>query len=82
MTPNRTKRSYKRRWDAPACRRALEQLVEELGRVPTVQHYDALARQRDDLPSAGTVRNRLGSWSQATSGLAHPPDLSASPDGR
>ncbi len=70
MTSNEARRTYTRRWDADACLQALEQLIDELGRVPTYAHYEALARQRDDLPSAATVRNRLGSWTETMTELA------------
>jgi hypothetical protein len=37
--------------------------VAQLGDFPTVQRYEELAALRNDLPSVGTVRNRLGRWS-------------------
>jgi uncharacterized protein (DUF433 family) len=70
MTPNPRRRTYVRRWDAAECRRALERLIDELGRIPTYQHYEALSQQRDDLPSGPTLRNRLGPWSQVMSDLS------------
>jgi len=70
MSPGVARRSYTRTWDAEACRAALEMIVEELGRVPTAAHYEALAVARDDLPSIATVRNRLGRWKRVTAELA------------
>lgn len=70
MTPNAAFRTYSRTWDAEACRAAMRSVVEELDRVPSVSHYEALARSRDDLPSLATVRNRLGRWSELAAELA------------
>lgn len=70
MTPGGARRSYTRMWDAGACRTALEMVIEELGRIPTAAHYEALALSREDLPSIATVRNRLGRWKRVTVELA------------
>jgi AraC-like DNA-binding protein len=70
MVPNQSRRSYKRTWGERACWMALEALVDELGQFPTVDHYDALAASREDLPSLATVRNRLGRWSEVAATLA------------
>lgn len=70
MVPNQSRRSYERTWGERACWMALEALVDELGQLPTVEHYDALAASREDLPSLATVRNRLGRWSEVAATLA------------
>lgn len=70
MTPHQAQRTYTRMWDEQKCWNALVRLVEELGEVPTVDHYNALSATRDDLPSSATVRNRLGRWSDVAARLA------------
>jgi AraC-like DNA-binding protein len=57
------------RWDAEACWRALESVADQLGDPPRYRRYQALARQSDELPSGGVVRNRLGLWSQIAAEL-------------
>jgi Sigma-70, region 4 len=44
--------------------------VVELGGIPSVATYETYAAGRDDLPSAATVRIRLGRWSAITARLA------------
>jgi hypothetical protein len=56
-------RRYQRRWTERACLDALRALVAELGHVPCHDDYRRLSRVRSDLPSASTVRTRLGRWS-------------------
>jgi Homing endonuclease associated repeat len=63
-------RALPRRWTAEACWEALERAVAELGDIPTVVAYEKLAAGREDLPSAATVRNRLGRWSLLVAQLA------------
>ncbi len=63
MTPRDTRRrGPPRRWTEAACLEALGRLVEELGELPSITRYEELARERADLPSPATVRNRLGRW--------------------
>jgi hypothetical protein len=78
MVPHESRRSYTRTWGEKACWTALEGLTEEFGQLPTVEHYDALAITRDDLPSLATVRNRLGRWSEVVAILARGDRPSAS----
>jgi hypothetical protein len=56
-------RVYSPRWHIAACWRALESVADELGDPPRYRRYLEIAAQRDDLPSAATVRARLGLWS-------------------
>jgi DNA-binding CsgD family transcriptional regulator len=63
-------RSHPRRWTPEACWEALGRAVDELGEIPTVVAYEQFAAGRDDLPSAATIRNRLGRWSALTARLA------------
>jgi hypothetical protein len=58
-----------RRWTADACWTALRRATFELDAIPTVAGYDEHARDRDDLPSPATIRNRLGRWSVLTAQL-------------
>ena len=67
--PTAAPRPRRRRWTVDACWTALHRVVAELGTIPTVARYDHHARDRDDLPSSATVRNRLGRWSTITSRL-------------
>jgi hypothetical protein len=62
-------RRWRVRWDATECWQALESVSGELGDPPRYRRYKELARRRDDLPSAGVVRNRLGLWSQIAAEL-------------
>ena len=57
------------RWDQAACWRALESVADQLGDPPRYRRYLELSRRRDDLPSAGIVRERLGLWSQVAAEL-------------
>jgi uncharacterized protein (DUF433 family) len=66
-----------RRWTADACWVALRLAVAELGAMPTVAAYDRYARGRNDLPSAATVRNRVGRWSTITTQLMRERDRAA-----
>jgi uncharacterized protein (DUF433 family) len=66
-----------RRWTDSACWAALRRVVGELGEVPTVLAYERHAAGRDDLPSAATLRNRLGRWSAITAQLAAERELAA-----
>ncbi len=59
-----------RRWDEEACWRALESVSDQLGDPPRYARYQRLAAGRADLPSAATVRARLGAWSDIVVGLA------------
>jgi uncharacterized protein (DUF433 family) len=63
-------RSRKRRWTEESCWVALRRVVDELGEIPTVLSYERHAAGRDELPSAATLRNRLGRWSSITTQLA------------
>jgi hypothetical protein len=63
-------RSLPRRWTDDACWDSLRRAVIELGEIPTVVAYEKLAAGRGDLPSAATIRNRLGRWSSLTARLA------------
>ncbi|HVF78690.1 MAG TPA: sigma factor-like helix-turn-helix DNA-binding protein [Solirubrobacteraceae bacterium] len=63
-------RRRKRRWTEESCWTALRSVVEELGEIPTVLAYERHAAGRPELPSAATLRNRLGRWSAITSQLA------------
>ncbi len=60
----------RRRWTDDACWAALRRAADELGEIPTVLAYERLAAGRCDLPSAATVRNRLGRWSSLAARLA------------
>jgi AraC-like DNA-binding protein len=57
------------RWDQAECWRALESVSDQLGDPPRYRRYLELAKQRDDLPSGGIVRYRLGLWSQVAAEL-------------
>jgi hypothetical protein len=63
------KRAYAKKWDAQACREALERVADELGDWPRYRHYEQLAAGRADLPSAALLRRRLGPWSQIAAAL-------------
>jgi AraC-like DNA-binding protein len=65
----RPHRRWSLRWDRAECWRALESVADQLGDPPRYRRYRALARGRDDLPSGGIVRNRLGLWSQVAAEL-------------
>jgi transposase len=67
-SPSATTRQ--RRWTDAACWSALRRVVDELGEIPTVLSYERHAAGRADLPSAATLRNRLGRWSAISSQLA------------
>lgn len=60
----------KRRWTEDSCWAALREVVGELGEIPTVLAYERHAAGRPELPSAATLRNRLGRWSAITTRLA------------
>jgi AraC-like DNA-binding protein len=62
-------RRWPLRWDAAECWRALESVSDRLGDPPRYRRYRELAIGRDDLPSAGVLRNRLGLWSQIAAEL-------------
>lgn len=66
-------RQYTQRWSEAAVWRALRQLVIDLGEVPTLNRYDEMAQLDDGLPSAATVRNRVGGWITVTANLASMP---------
>jgi transposase len=59
-----------RRWTEESCREALLAVVQELGEMPTVLAYERHTAGRADLPSAATLRNRLGRWSSITTQIA------------
>jgi len=63
-------RRRKRRWTEESCWGALRNVVDELGEIPTVLSYERHAAGRPELPSAATLRNRLGRWSSITTQLA------------
>jgi hypothetical protein len=67
-TANR--RARQRRWTEDACWEALRRVVDEIGEMPTVLSYQCHTADRPDLPSAATVRNRLGRWSSIITRLA------------
>jgi DNA-binding CsgD family transcriptional regulator len=73
-------RSHPRRWTADACWEAVGRAVDELGEIPTIVAYEQLAAGRDDLPSAATIRNRLGRWSSLTARLAADAELAEEAD--
>ncbi|MGI8729265.1 MAG: homing endonuclease associated repeat-containing protein [Solirubrobacteraceae bacterium] len=76
MTPNTSPGMQARRWTPDVCWRALVNLTADLGEPPTLDQYELLAAGSDDLPSAATVRIRLGLWSDISARLrsadAHP----------
>lgn len=59
-----------RRWTEDACWDALRRVVDELAEIPSVLAYERVAAGRSDLPSAATIRNRLGRWSSLAARLA------------
>jgi transcriptional regulator with XRE-family HTH domain len=63
-------RRRKRRWTEESCWVALRDVADELGEIPTVLAYERHAAGRAELPSAATLRNRLGRWSAITTQLA------------
>ncbi len=63
-------RARTRRWTEESCWAALCSVVEELGEIPTVVSYERHAAGRPELPSAATLRNRLGRWSSIATQLA------------
>jgi hypothetical protein len=69
LTAPRAPQTRARRWTDDACWAALRRVARELDTVPTVAGYDRHARDRDDLPSAATIRNRLGRWSTISARL-------------
>lgn len=66
-TPSRGRR---RRWTEESCWAVLRSVVDELGEIPTVLAYERHAAGRPELPSAATLRNRLGRWSSIAAQLA------------
>ncbi|HWH11390.1 MAG TPA: hypothetical protein VG165_09695 [Solirubrobacteraceae bacterium] len=77
LAPRASTRSTTRRWTQEACWAALRTVVEEIGVIPSVRAYDRLACGRVDLPSAATVRHRLGRWGAVISRLALDSDTPA-----
>jgi AraC-like DNA-binding protein len=69
-------RRRKRRWTEESCWAALRSVADELGEIPTVLSYERHAAGRPELPSAATLRNRLGRWSSITTQLAAQRELS------
>jgi len=65
-----TRRKRRRRWTEEACWAALRRVCDELGEIPTVLSYERHAAGRKELPSAATLRNRLGRWSSIATQLA------------
>ena len=57
---------YKRRWSKAEMLAYVRICQSEIGRVPTAHGYDAWAKTYDGAPSAGTVRNNFGLWSNVT----------------
>jgi DNA-binding transcriptional MerR regulator len=64
------RRARARRWTQDACWLALRRVVAETDEIPTVLAYERHAAGRADLPSAATIRNRLGRWSAIVTRLA------------
>ena len=58
--------SYTVRWGEDGCLEAARRAADELGCIPSLREYELLSHGRNDLPSAATLRKRLGSWSQLT----------------
>jgi hypothetical protein len=55
------------------CVDAVRHVRRELGQMPSVKGYETVARRSNGaLPSAATVRNRCGSWSEAVRLAATP----------
>ena len=53
-------------FDKGQCIDALRHVRRELGNVPTLNQYEAIARESNGaLPSGATIRNRCGSWGEA-----------------
>lgn len=73
-------RRRKRRWTEESCWLALREVVDELGEIPTVLCYQRHAAGRPELPSAATLRNRLGRWSAITMQLAAQRELARAAD--
>jgi hypothetical protein len=63
-------RTQPRRWTEAACWDALRRAATELGEIPSVAAYETYAAGRADLPSAATIRIRLGRWSLLAARLA------------
>jgi DNA-binding CsgD family transcriptional regulator len=63
-------RSRPATWGVAECWRALESVADQLGDPPSYNRYRRLSEQRDDLPSAATVRLRLGLWSDTAAALS------------
>jgi DNA-binding CsgD family transcriptional regulator len=61
-----------RRWTEDACIAAVHMITRETGGWPTVAEYDRLSSSRDDLPSSGTLRSRLGRWSLIAANALEP----------
>ena len=59
------------RWDAAACWQAVRSVADQLGDPPRYHRYAQLAAERDDLPSAPTVRQRLGLWHEIAEQLTN-----------
>lgn len=57
------------RWHLAACWNALTSVADQLGEPPRYRRYLELAAGRDDLPSAATLRQRLGLWSEIAAAL-------------
>jgi uncharacterized protein (DUF433 family) len=60
----------RRRWTEEACWDALRRVADELAEIPSVLAYERVSAGRSDLPSAATIRNRLGRWSAVAARLA------------
>jgi AraC-like DNA-binding protein len=71
-----------RRWTEDACWEALLAVVEELGEIPTVLAYERHTAGRPELPSAATLRNRLGRWSSITTQIAAQRELTRASERR
>ncbi|HWN72683.1 MAG TPA: hypothetical protein VNN15_02620 [Solirubrobacterales bacterium] len=53
-------------FDQSHCLDAIRHAHRELGETPSISDYEAISKASNGaLPSAATVRNRCGSWSQA-----------------
>jgi HNH endonuclease len=70
LAPRASTRSSTRRWTEEACWEAVRAVVEEVGEIPSLRAYERIASGRADLPSAATVRHRLGRWGAVISRLA------------
>lgn len=69
-------RLYSPRWHVAACWHAVLSVADQLGDPPRCARYREIADGRDDLPSAATLRVRLGMWSGIAAALTEYRDRS------